>query len=108
MLGAFKKPVRFIQFQGHAFASVGQFFFAHDDLATFKYPRYSFMADWRLWREVVAGQMAVQVSTELPRHEPCALAVALAVVGSSRCAGRVAGIALVPPDGALGPGPTRR
>ena len=42
--------------QGYAFAWVGHFFFEHNQPATFKYPRYSFMGDWRLWWEVVTGK----------------------------------------------------
>ena len=43
--------------QGYAFAWGGHFFFEHNKPATFKYPRYSFMGDWRLWWEVVTGKM---------------------------------------------------
>jgi len=39
--------------QGYAFAWVGHFFFEHNRPATFKYPRFSFMGDWRLWWEIV-------------------------------------------------------
>ena len=35
--------------QGYAFAWIGHFFYEHNKPATFKYPRYSFMGDWRLW-----------------------------------------------------------
>jgi hypothetical protein len=37
--------------QGYAFAWVGHFFFEHNKPATFKYPRYSLMGDWRMWFE---------------------------------------------------------
>ena len=43
--------------QGYAFAWVGHFFFEHNKPATFKYPRFSFMGDWRLWWETVTGRM---------------------------------------------------
>lgn len=43
--------------QGYAFAWVGHFFFEHNKPATFKYPRYSFMGDWRLWWEIVTGKI---------------------------------------------------
>jgi hypothetical protein len=39
--------------QGYAFAWVGHFFFEHNKPATFKYPGYSFMGDWRLWWEIL-------------------------------------------------------
>ena len=35
--------------QGYAFAWVGHFFFEKNKPATFKYPRFSLMGDWRLW-----------------------------------------------------------
>ena len=44
--------------EGYAFAWVGHFFFEHNKPATFKYPRFSFMGDWRLWWEIVTGKMA--------------------------------------------------
>lgn len=42
--------------QGYAFAWVGHFFFEHNRPATFEYPRYSFMGDWRLWWEILTGK----------------------------------------------------
>jgi hypothetical protein len=42
--------------QGYAFAWVGHFFFEHNRPATFRYPLFSFMGDWRLWWETVSGQ----------------------------------------------------
>lgn len=44
--------------QGYAFAWVGHFFFEHNRPATFKYPLYSFLGDWRLWWETVSGRRA--------------------------------------------------
>jgi hypothetical protein len=43
--------------EGYALAWVGHFFFEHNKPATFKYPRYSFMGDWRLWWEIVTGKI---------------------------------------------------
>ena len=43
--------------QGYAFAWVGHLFFEHNRPATFKYPGFSFMGDWRLWWETVTGRM---------------------------------------------------
>jgi hypothetical protein len=43
--------------QGYAFAWVGHFFFEHNKPATFRYPRYSFMGDWRLWWDILAGRV---------------------------------------------------
>ena len=42
--------------QGYAFAWVGHFVFEHNRPATFKYPGFSFMGDWRLWWETVTGR----------------------------------------------------
>ena len=44
--------------QGYAFAWVGHFFFEHNRPATFQYPLFSFMGDWRLWWEVVSRRRA--------------------------------------------------
>jgi hypothetical protein len=43
--------------QGYAFAWVGHFYFEHNRPATFKYPRFSFMGDWRMWWEIVNGKI---------------------------------------------------
>jgi hypothetical protein len=43
--------------QGYAFAWVGHFFFEHNKPATFKYPGFSFMGDWRLWWEILTGKL---------------------------------------------------
>lgn len=43
--------------QGYAFAWVGHFFFEHNRPATFKYPLFSFMGDWRLWWDIVTGKI---------------------------------------------------
>jgi hypothetical protein len=42
--------------QGYAFAWVGHFFFEHNKPATFKYPGFSLMGDWRLWWDILAGR----------------------------------------------------
>jgi len=43
--------------QGYAFAWVGHFFFEHNRPATFKYPGFSFMGDWRLWWDIVTRKI---------------------------------------------------
>lgn len=43
--------------QGYAFAWVGHFFFEHNRPATFKYPLFSFMGDWRLWWQILTGRL---------------------------------------------------
>ena len=43
--------------QGYAFAWVGHYFFERNKPATFKYPGFSFMGDWRLWWEILTGKL---------------------------------------------------
>jgi hypothetical protein len=45
--------------QGYAFAWVGHFFFEHNKPATFKYPWFSLMGDWRLWWEMLTGRIRI-------------------------------------------------
>ena len=42
---------------GYAFAWVGHFFFEHNQPATFKYPRLSFMGDWWMWWQILTGKI---------------------------------------------------
>jgi hypothetical protein len=42
--------------QGYAFAWVGHYFFEHNRPATFKYPGFSLMGDWRLWWDILTGR----------------------------------------------------
>lgn len=41
---------------GYGAAWVGHFFFEKNRPATFKYPLWSLMGDWRMWYETVTGQ----------------------------------------------------
>jgi hypothetical protein len=43
--------------QGYALAWVGHFFFEHNKPATFKFPRFSLMGDWRMWWEILTGKI---------------------------------------------------
>ena len=43
--------------QGDAFAWVGHFFFEHNKPATFKYPLYSFIGDWAMYRDIWLGHI---------------------------------------------------
>ena len=45
--------------QGYAFAWVGHFFFEHNKPATFKYPFFSFIGDWRMWWEILTGRIKI-------------------------------------------------
>ena len=43
--------------QGYLFAWIGHFFFEHNRPATFKYPGFSFLGDWRLWWDMLTGKL---------------------------------------------------
>ena len=42
---------------GYAFAWIGHFFVEHNRPATFKYPLWSFAADWKMWALALAGRL---------------------------------------------------
>ncbi len=46
--------------EAYACAWVGHFFFEHNRPATFKYPWLSFMGDWRLWWDILAGKQKIR------------------------------------------------
>ncbi len=41
---------------GYGFAWVGHFFFEKNKPATFKYPFYSLMGDWVMWKDLLTGR----------------------------------------------------
>ena len=41
---------------GYSWAWVGHFFIEKNKPATFKYPFYSFIGDWRMFREILQGK----------------------------------------------------
>ena len=43
--------------QGYLLAWVGHFFFEHNRPATFRYPLWSFMGDWRMWWDILRGRI---------------------------------------------------
>lgn len=45
--------------QGYALAWVGHFFFEHNRPATFQYPVYSFLGDWRMWWDILRGRVSL-------------------------------------------------
>ena len=44
-------------FCGYGFAWVGHFFFEKNKPATFKYPFYSFVSDWIMYKDILAGKI---------------------------------------------------
>ena len=42
---------------GYGFAWVGHFFYEHNKPATFKYPFYSLMGDWVMFKDILAGNI---------------------------------------------------
>ena len=44
---------------GYAFAWVGHFGFEKNRPASFKRPIYSFMGDWRMWRDILLGRIKI-------------------------------------------------
>jgi hypothetical protein len=43
--------------QGYAWAWAGHYFFEHNRPATFKYPRWSFIGDWVMWKDILTGKI---------------------------------------------------
>jgi hypothetical protein len=46
---------------GYAFAWTGHFFVEKNKPASFKYPLWSFKADWVMWFKILTGQMNAEV-----------------------------------------------
>ena len=46
---------------GYGFAWVGHFFIERNKPASFKYPLWSFRADWKMWALILTGQMEPEV-----------------------------------------------
>ncbi len=42
---------------GYGFAWIGHFFFEENRPATFKYPLYSFMGDWVMFKDMLTGRI---------------------------------------------------
>ncbi|KQV85388.1 hypothetical protein ASD15_30400 [Massilia sp. Root351] len=47
----------FIPLAGYGFAWAGHFFFEHNRPATFKYPFYSLLGDWVMYRDMLIGRV---------------------------------------------------
>lgn len=44
---------------GYGFAWVGHFFFEHNKPATFRYPVYSFLGDWVMFKDILLGRIKI-------------------------------------------------
>ena len=42
---------------GYGFAWVGHFFYEHNKPATFKYPFYSLVSDWLMFKDILVGKI---------------------------------------------------
>ena len=42
---------------GYAFAFSGHFFIEHNRPASFRYPLWSYLADWKMWAYAVTGRL---------------------------------------------------
>lgn len=47
----------FLPILGYGFAWVGHFFFEHNKPATFKYPFYSLLGDWVMFKDILLGNI---------------------------------------------------
>ena len=45
---------------GYGFAWVGHFFFEKNKPATFKYPLYSFVGDWVMFKDILVGRISLR------------------------------------------------
>ncbi|BCO17582.1 DUF962 domain-containing protein [Alteromonas sp. McT4-15] len=45
---------------GYGFAWVGHFFFEKNKPATFKYPLYSFIGDWVMFKDILLGRISLK------------------------------------------------
>ncbi len=43
---------------GYGFAWVGHFFYEHNKPATFRYPFYSLMGDWVMFKDILIGKLS--------------------------------------------------
>jgi len=45
---------------GYGFAWAGHFFFEKNKPATFSYPLWSLMGDWKMWYEILIGRISIR------------------------------------------------
>ena len=53
------KLLWFIPLVGYGFAWTGHFFFEKNRPATFKYPIFSLMGDWVMWKDIIIGKVKI-------------------------------------------------
>jgi hypothetical protein len=46
---------------GYSFAWIGHFLIEHNKPATFQYPLWSFLADWKMWRIMLLGRISEEI-----------------------------------------------
>tara|TARA_B110000116_G_C16635420_1_gene490339 strand:- start:383 stop:694 length:312 start_codon:yes stop_codon:yes gene_type:complete len=51
------KILYFAPLCGYGFAWIGHFFIENNKPATFKYPIYSFMGDWVMFKDILSGKI---------------------------------------------------
>jgi hypothetical protein len=47
---------------GYGFAWTGHFFIEHNRPASFRYPLWSFVADWKMWACAITGQLGRELA----------------------------------------------
>jgi hypothetical protein len=61
---------------GYGFAWFGHFFVEKNKPASFKYPLWSFRADWVMWSKILRGQMDSEVEKYFPSESARVLRMA--------------------------------
>lgn len=58
-------------FSGYLFAWVSHFFIEKNRPATFTYPAWSFISDWKMWALMIVGKLPAELAKHgiTPRHE---------------------------------------
>ena len=63
LIASIFKASRFIFYAplfGYGFAWIGHFFFEKNQPATFKYPVYSFIGDWIMFKDILLGKEKIK------------------------------------------------